>query len=151
MRAADLRGMDYASAMTYGMPHVSAKYTGEGVNRYKLEDGAICPVCGRMATNAHHNPPKGHGKFFTLRTKWGMFVLRPALIALCGSGTTGCHGDVHAGRLRIRWEWDDPADLEGWENGFLLSHGTLPHDRDLYRLGCWVFERNGEEVARWRR
>lgn len=145
-----LGGMDYESARLYGMPHVSAAYTGEGVRLYRLEEGARCLACGRPATNAHHEPPKGHGRSWVLRTPWGRFVLRPALIALCGSGTTGCHGDRHSGLLRFRWEWDDEEDEEAWWNGFLLSHGYHPHDRGLYKFGRWVAYRGGEAVGEWR-
>ena len=150
MNASELRGMDYESARLYGMPHVSARYTGEGVNNYRLDRDALCPVCGRPVSNAHHEPPKGHGRVFVLRTRWGTFPMRPALIALCGSGTTGCHGERHAGLLRIRWEWYDDRDAEAWENGFLLSHGFEPHDQRLYGFGRWVFRRDGEKVAEWR-
>ena len=150
MNAADLKGTSYQAARLYGMPHVSARYFGEGVNRYRHDDDAVCPVCGRRAYNAHHEPPKSKGHVFALRTEWGSFCLRPALIALCGSGTTGCHGLRHSGRLSIDWVWDDPADEEGWVNGFLLSHGFVPHDPRLYGLGRWVFALDGEEVAEWR-
>lgn len=148
--ASSLGGLSREAATKYGMPHIGAEYYGEGVNAYRPLDRPRCPVCGRPASNVHHEPAKGSTGTWTLRTKVGIFVLRPALIALCGTGTTGCHGERHAGLLRVSWRWDDPVDEEAWLNGFLLSHGFEPHDPRLYGYGCWTFERNGEEVCEWR-
>lgn len=60
-----------------------------------------CIVCGSPSPNKHHMPPKGTGR----KGKW-----QGALLALCGSGTTGCHGRVHHGDLELRfmegrWWW----------------------------------------------
>lgn len=60
-----------------------------------------CIVCGRPHPNLHHMPPIGSGR----RSEW-----KGALLALCGSGTTGCHGAFHAGELELRymdgrWHW----------------------------------------------
>lgn len=43
-----------------------------------------CVVCGRPAATGHHVLPRGRG---------GDDVAEN-LVALCGSGTTGCHGDI---------------------------------------------------------
>lgn len=66
-------------------------------------NGTCCIVCGRFGANWHHEPPKGTG---------GACAWHGSLLALCGSGTTGCHGLRHAGRLKLRfnddagrWEW----------------------------------------------
>ena len=56
--------------------------------------GTCCIVCGRYGTNRHHEPPKGLG---------GERAWHGSLLALCGSGTTGCHGLRHAGRLKLEW------------------------------------------------
>ncbi|MBO7701908.1 MAG: hypothetical protein J6S36_03250 [Eggerthellaceae bacterium] len=65
--------------------------------------GTCCIVCGRFGVNRHHEPPKGLG---------GERAWKGSLVSLCGSGTTGCHGLRHAGRLKLRfnetddrWEW----------------------------------------------
>lgn len=115
----------------YGMPHIHCYYSGRDVNSHRLEDGAVCTVCGLPATNAHHCPPKG-----TCPTiKLAGVKLRPALIAVCGSGTTGCHDGFHGGAwIEARWEWDDPKDFERWWTGQLLE-SYEPHDPRLYRLG----------------
>jgi hypothetical protein len=55
-----------------------------------------CIVCGVPATNAHHVIP-GRRK-----------DIRVPRLRLCGSGTTGCHGDAHAKRLHFRYR-------DGWE------------------------------------
>lgn len=132
-----------------GMPHLGARYT--GLRAYELEEGAACAVCGRPATNAHHVPPKGMGGGSALhlhRTGWGQFTMKPALVALCGSGTTGCHGDVHAGRVRIEWAWDDPDDKERWDSGYLLAHSYEPNGPELYGLGHWEIDTEGGRYAR---
>ena len=64
-----------------------------------------CIVCGRPHPNLHHMPPIGSGR----RDAW-----EGALLALCGSGTTGCHGAFHAGILELRfmdgmWMWRGKA------------------------------------------
>ena len=85
-------------------------------------------------------------------------LVHVALIALCGSGTTGCHGKRHVGKVEITWEWFDEADAERWWSGELLSHGYAPHDPMLYELGRWRIEtptgtvyRGAEYVARLER
>lgn len=131
-----LRGMPYQKAKCFGMPHHDAFYTSG--DRHSLQAGARCLACGRPAESAHHEPQKGTGgQTWTLRTSKGAFVLRPALIALCGSGTTGCHGKRHAGLLRIEWFWDDPAWEEAWFSGEVLSMGIEPHSPELLGYGHW--------------
>ena len=140
-----LKGLSYQVASLYGMPHLGGEYWADGVDSYRRAEGSCCAVCGRPRPNVHHEPPKGKGRSFLLSTPMGQFVLKPALIALCGSGTTGCHGDRHAGKLKIRWEWDSDEYAEKWWNGHWLSHGIKPHDPRLFQLGRYVFEKEGKE------
>lgn len=133
-----LGGMSMDKATQYGAPHVGGYYSGEGVNTHKLKEGARCAVCGRRATNVHHEPKKGTSPYWGMQTDWGVFLLKPALIALCGSGTTGCHGDVHAGRVKLRWEWADDDTAERWFTGDLLAHGYEPHDEHFLDMGRWA-------------
>lgn len=136
-----LRGLSVASAQCFGMPHVNTHYDGKGVRTNRLDCDAECAVCGMMATNSHHVPAVGMGgrnATFTLNGH----VLRPALIALCGSGTTGCHGLMHSGRLRMEWAWDDDEAAEAWWSGELLGE-YQPHDPGLYRLGRWLIVGGG--------
>lgn len=67
-----------------------------------------CVVCGMPASNLHHEPPKRLGGV-------GRKGTEPPRLSLCGSGTTGCHGMRHAGKLEFRrengfWEWRTTGD-----------------------------------------
>lgn len=120
--------------MLYGLPHIGCHYSGKSVNSNRLDEGAACICCGRMATNAHHYPPKGTAP---VRHRDG-YELRPALFAVCGSGTTGCHDGWHGGaRYEARWEFDSPEYEERWEDGSLLMEYG-PHSPELYGYGRWV-------------
>ena len=142
-----LSGLSYQVASLYGMPHLGCRYEGGGVDATALEDGARCAVCGKAGRpmNCHHEPPRGRGGTFLLCTPMGRFVLRPALIALCGSGTTGCHGDRHNRLFSVRWEWDSDEWAGRWWGGWFLSHGYRPHDPRLFGYGRYVFEGGGME------
>lgn len=138
--ASMLRGLTVRQAECFGKPHFMASYS-HG-DAHSLDPGASCAVCGRPAESAHHEPPKGFGggrRTWAMRTPMGTFVLRPALIALCGSGTTGCHGKRHSGLLRIDWEWDDGRWEEAWWSGEMLSK-IEPHDPGIYEYGRWVVD-----------
>lgn len=143
VEASRLHGWSYDDASLMGMPHVGALYRGRA-NR--LEEGAACVVCAALATNAHHAVPKGRGKqVFNLATPLGTYPLRSPLLAVCGSGTTGCHDGFHGGaRFRVRWEWDSPEHEDGWWGGRLLSQGYVPHDARLWLMGRYVVEKDGE-------
>lgn len=56
-----------------------------------------CAVCGRYASNLHHVVQKGMGGVSRDVER------RIPKVALCGSGTTGCHGLVHERRLHLNW------------------------------------------------
>lgn len=147
-----LRGLPYETAKLYGMPHIGAWYNSENVKDYDHPDYFPCPICGRASTNVHHEPPRGKSSCidpetlkkvpgsFLLETPWGKFVLLPALICLCGSGTTGCHGDRHNGSLSIRWEWDSDDDERMWWDGTFLKRGLKPNGDWLYEHGRYVYE-----------
>lgn len=85
--------------------------------------GKCCVVCGRYGTNTHHFPPIGTGK----RKHW-----KGALISLCGSGVTGCHGLWHAKKLELRYNADSGCYEWKGEN----SHGIV--------VNQWVVCRNDE-------
>jgi hypothetical protein len=148
--ASQLRGWSYEKASLCGMPHIGCKYKREDIAATAWQgDHRRCAFCGRTtgSHDRHHEPPRSNGAFLMF-TPRGRFVLLPALIDLCGSGTTGCHGDRHNGRLKIRWEWDTDEDARKWWDGTYLSAPFhKPHGAWLYEHGCYVFERNGRE---WR-
>ena len=137
-----LHGVPYNVAECYGKPHFLCEYTGSGVNGTRLFDGARCMTCGRMATNAHHWPPKRTASTFTRNDG---ITLRPALFAVCGHGTTGCHDGWHGGaRFRALWLWDsDEYARRWWESNWPDEIGH--HSSELYLYGCWeVYDlRNG--------
>lgn len=134
-----LRGLSVDKAELYGKPHVGARY------RYvsdpksnRRDDGARCAVCGRPAESSHHVPPLSKGRSFVLETPIGSWRLLPSLFALCGSGTTGCHGLFHGGaRYFPRWEWLTDEAAEAWWSGELLSRFGA-HSPELYAFGRWV-------------
>jgi hypothetical protein len=130
--------------MLYGLPHIMCSYRGKSVNSHRLDEDAVCVCCGRPATNAHHWPPKGTAP---VRHRAG-FELKPALFAVCGSGTTGCHDGFHGGaRYDAWWEWDEDGAEDRWEDGSLLQI-LPPHSPGLYQLGHWVIldKRTGFEI-----
>ena len=143
------------SMLGYGMPHIGCRYTRDDVSATAFDDSFVpCAVCGAKATNRHHEPPRGlhsatdedgtkrPGALLML-TDWGRFILKPALIALCGSGTQGCHGRRHNREIGIEWTFDTPEYEEQWASGYLLAHGWLPHTERLYGIGCWHFTADG--------
>lgn len=147
--ARQLQGMPYDYAECYGKPHVNAEYVRDDVGAYR--HFGSCFVCGKQSANAHHVPPKGVSRTFNLITKRGVFVLKPALFSLCGSGTTGCHGKFHAKKLIPKWIWRDEKSRESWWDGELLKD-TMPHDPALFAFGFWqVRDDSGRVVAEFGR
>lgn len=145
--ASVLRGLSMDKASLYGMPHIGCRYTRDDMARTAFESDLRCAWCGsqRGFHSRHHEPPRSNGSFL-LNTPKGKFVLLPALVDLCGSGTTGCHGDRHNGLLKLRWEWDGDEFAEKWWDGTFLSRPYHePNGKWLYAYGCWVLERDGVE------
>lgn len=132
-----LRGLSVDTAQKFGMPNAGAHYAGRGVRTNRLDEEALCAYCRRPATNAHHVPSVGMGARNATFRLHG-YELRPALIALCGSGTTGCHG----GLMRIDWVWDSDEYARAWWSGELLrEYGAA--SAMLYEFGGWEIARLG--------
>ena len=129
-----LRGLSVEAAERFGKPCVGAFYAGRGIASHRLEEAAPCCVCGRPATNVHHWPPRSKRTFHL-----SGLDLRPSLFAVCGSGTTGCHGLWHEGKVRADWAWRTEASARAWWSGLLLD-AVGPHDELLYEHGFWRFE-----------
>lgn len=128
-------GLSTDKLMLYGLPHINAHYFNKSYER----DESWCCVCGKPASNCHHVVPRRNGHEVKRETEYGTFILRSPLIVVCGSGTTGCHGDIHRGKLKVTWKWDEKEWGRLWEDGTLLSmHG--PHSPDFYYYGQWQFE-----------
>ena len=130
-------GRSIEEAERYGKPCIGSVYTSQDdTHRYRLDDEAVCVICGRKATETHHSPPLGASRLglWTLRTPRGMFLLKPALFALCRD----CHERFHAHRVTANWVWDAPEYEAAWWDGEILTKAR-PHSNELYRYGHWVF------------
>lgn len=68
-----------------------------------------CVRCGRWGGNTHHRKLRSQASKQEVH-------LPQNLIVLCGSGTTGCHGWVHA----------NPA--ESYRNGWLVQSWQAPEE-----------------------
>lgn len=142
-----LRGLSVEVASLYGMPHIGCRYTAEDIAATAFSDAMPqrrCACCGRTdgPHNRHHEPPRSKGSFL-MQTPRGRFVLLPALIDLCGSGTQGCHGARHSGLLRIEWKWNSDEEAAMWWDGTFLSWGLRTHGPWLWEHGRYVFCYNG--------
>ena len=139
-----LHGVPRAVAECYGKPHLGCRYR---VSEFAYERKAVlraahtherledarCICCGKMATNAHHYPPLGTACTFNHRGT----LLRPALFAVCGSGTTGCHDGWHGGaRFKALWKWDSEQFAQDWWEGDMLAD-LGAHSPELFLFGCW--------------
>ena len=128
-----LQGISYDRASLFGMPHLGCEYT-DGTGRYRVLEGEQCLICGAYRPlNAHHVVYRSVRKQFFLNGRG----LRSPLFCLCGSGTQGCHGDVHAGRYKVLWEWDSPENESMWWSGELLDRYG-PHSDELFGFGKYV-------------
>ena len=99
--------------------------------RAKKVDGQPCRVCGRLErVTAHHLIPRSLGGIWT----------ESNIVPLCGSGTTGCHGDVEARHAdacaKLRLSLDDS------EYSFIVSRAGegfldryLPVPRETFGHG----------------
>lgn len=138
--SSQLRGVPYEVAELYGKPHLGARYRSSSVKSNRLEEGAVCQVCGAKATNSHHIAPLGMGgggRVFPLQTPMGLHMLKPSLMAVCGFGNaSGCHGRIHQGEVNVRWVWDSDEFAERWWNGDFLRH-MWPHGVWLWEYGCY--------------
>lgn len=81
--------------------------------RYPLNQICAHPECSKPTESAHHAFPRsqiGNGSWFvafTADTTSGTLITKdaiPHVIGLCGSGTTGHHGDLEAHRAWIKLE-----------------------------------------------
>lgn len=81
-----------------------------------LPDHCVIPGCTAPANNAHHVIP-GRRK-----------DPRNPRLRLCGSGTTGHHGEAHMRRLHFRWR-------DGWQ--YLLTDEPTKYDAAL-EMTSWM-------------
>lgn len=98
---------------------VSSSEIPEDIRLAVLErDGHACSRCGvtvqRPFYSLHHRRPRGMGGSRLLHTMAN-------LVTLCGSGTTGCHGEIEGDRDRQR------------QVGWLVPKGVRPEDWPIER------------------
>lgn len=87
-----------------------------------------CERCdGPLDTmSVHHRRPRGMGGTRDETANWP-----ENLLALCGTGTTGCHGWVESNRTAA------------YDTGLLLRRGLHPHETPFQDLkGRWWFLRH---------
>lgn len=85
--------------------------------------GGACELCGGSLASgsAHHRRPRQMGG-----TKAPWINALENLLAICGSGTTGCHGEVESHRE------------QSYETGRLVRSGTAPWEVPFMdRDGRW--------------
>lgn len=100
-----------------------------------LRDKGMCRRCGRWLANVpssvHHRLPRGRGGDARLS----------GLVSLCGTGTTGCHGEVESDRA------------QAYDDGWLIHTG-----RDPQSIACltpdgwlWLDDEGGQATDQTRR
>lgn len=131
-----LGGLSAERAELFGKPHIGAFYARKGDRHsQRVEDGASCVCCGRRATNAHHACPLGRAGQIAVGGK----TLFSALVAVCGSGTAGCHNGFHGGsRYEIGWVWHSAESAREWWSGEMFARGIEPYSPELYAFGHYV-------------
>lgn len=84
-------------------------------------DGPRCVACGRSIVNVpasvHHRLPRGRGGDARLSN----------LVTLCGSGTTGCHGEVESCRA------------QAYDDGLLVRSGGDPAGEAVLTWAGWRY------------
>lgn len=132
--SSQLQGLSKEKAELFGKPHIGAHYTADDVTKY-AHDFESCPICGNRVASVHHVASRGL-RSFALKTPLGIHILKPALFALCGTGTTGCHGKFHDKKLQAAWVWKEQRFEDAWWNGQILAH-IPPHSHELFEYGFW--------------
>lgn len=143
-------GLPMDRANLYGKPHLGgAFYPDMRTKLGHLEPDAVCVVCGKPASNAHHVVPKGMGGgSATLHLPFDDkgIELRSPLMAVCGMGNvSGCHKRMHDRDVRVRWEWDEPKYEEWWWKGYFFQNHEQ-HDPAFFNFGRYIIDIDGTEV-----
>jgi len=83
----------------------------------------VCEICGAArASNFHHRRPGGMGG-----SRQPHQQTAANLLHVCGSGTTGCHGDLESSRTIA------------YENGWLVHRRDDPTTAPVLRRGQRVY------------
>lgn len=75
-------------------------------------DGGLCVRCGHLGSNVHHRMMRSQAPKDAVHRVENLAVL-------CGTGTTGCHGWVHA----------NPA--QSYKNGWLVPSWSSPLEEPM--------------------
>jgi hypothetical protein len=107
------------------------------IRKRVLARDEFCVRCGFLIDpgnySIHHRKPRGMGG-----TKDPAISRLSNLLALCGSGTTGCHG------------WVESSRRLAYERGFLLHHNDNAKTTPVFTYAGWrLFDNDGNvlEVA----
>lgn len=126
----------------YAMPNLSAAYYADRMDATEWRgEYPVCAACGRSKGPfaVHHEPPRSKGSLL-LKTEWGQFVVKPALVLLCEE----CHRDRHdRAELSFDWEWDSEEDEAKWLSGWFMAHGYAEHSERYFRHGRIVVTHRG--------
>lgn len=118
-----------------GKPHIGAHYEREDYRTNRLDEGARCVICGRIATDSHHLVPRSVLRGYTVDTPLGRFVTMSPLFALCRT----CHKDIHdRGRYNFEWRWTKKQYVDEWHNGHTLAHVCRPGSDFLFQEGYYL-------------
>jgi len=114
--------------------------TNMGPPRYELNKRCAHPECHEPVGGKHHCFPKSQlkGDFWwvALLDFGGTAVVIPNVVGLCGSGTTGHHGDIEGHRSWIRYE-----------DGVYNWYDRVSDAEELYELGMKPDERAWELIG----
>lgn len=105
-----------------------------------IRDGHYCARCGRSITNApasvHHRYLRGLGGSRDPRVNDYRNLVR-----LCGSGTTGCHGHVHAHPAQSREHGWIIRSLDDLDTPMRTKFGSrIELSADGTRRDTWPFD-----------
>lgn len=130
--------------MTALKPSEDRAVRGVASVRYKLNKTCAHPECSEPVESAHHCYPRsliGNGSWFvefTDDTTSGTRITKdaiPHVIGLCGSGTTGHHGDLEGHRAWIKLEDGEDQREFVWYTRDTINHGT---DREDPEHRTWI-------------
>lgn len=104
------------------------------VNRVLCRAAWACERCGEdiggdrgLSWSIHHRRPRQMGG-----TRWDGINLPSNLLVVCGSGTTGCHGEIESNRAHAtETGWLVPAFLDPAQVAVLITGDRWRYLNDL--------------------
>lgn len=115
--------------MTALKPIENRRVRGVASEVYPTNKTCAHPHCTEPATNVHHTFPRSQIKstsyFVAIEDDDKEETILPHAVGLCGTGTTGHHGDVEEHRAWIKLE----VDTYIWFDRAFPPHGETKHDK----------------------